>query len=130
MRHCIVSGAYESAIWTAGPDSALDFRNNVVTGCEMVWVKNPQNPATYRAVNCHFSGNRHMLAEYDREAGAPKPTEKMYLEGGVPRQDSLVQLVRKADVETPRDYLHVVPGTPGSELGAGLFRAPRPQARH
>jgi hypothetical protein len=25
------------------------------------------------------------------------------------------------DVPVPRDYLHVAPGTAGSELGAGLF---------
>jgi len=70
-----------------------------------------------------MAGNHHLIGKFlpTYEAGTSDLT---YVMQNV-IVDGEIALVKKVDVELPGDYLHVVPGTLGSELGAGLHMAPR-----
>ena len=127
MRCCIVDQAEETAIWTAREDLDFEFRNNVVTGCAFVWCRNGVNTSRYEAVNCLFAGNTCLLAE--NENSAPVQTKALFLTGVYRIREARVELVRRMAERVPRDYLHVPEGSPGAELGAGLFVKPGPRGR-
>ena len=38
MRNCLFDGMYSSTVWTAGIAGDFDYRNNVVTGANYVWI--------------------------------------------------------------------------------------------
>jgi hypothetical protein len=123
MTYCIVDGSYESGIWVASPDEVFEFHHNIITRCEWAWIHNRQNTVQYPLSNSIMTGNRHLIGKFlaTYEAGTSDLT---YVMQNV-IVDGEIALVKKVDVELPGDYLHVVPGTLGSELGAGLHMAPR-----
>jgi len=73
----------------------------------------------YRVADCIVGGNK-FYSGYGTESGATGPTgqEVTYQESNVVKNGK-VALVKD---KTASRYLHVVQGTLGSDLGAGLFR--------
>jgi len=119
MRYCIVDGAKISAVWTCGTDEDFEFHHNVVTRSEYFWLRKRGTPKTYRIRDCVVTWNKH-YSGYGIETGATGQTgpEICYAEERVVKEGK-VALDRKRE---SRDYLHVVAGTLGAELGAGLFK--------
>lgn len=126
MRYCIVEGARISGVWTCETDEDFAFHHNIVTGSEYFWLRKRGAPQTYRVRDCVVSGNRH-FSGYGVAAGATGPTgtEIRFAEEGV-EKDQAAKLQRSRG---SKHYLHVIPGTPGSQLGAGLFKQLRETAR-
>ncbi len=122
MTNSIVYGATQSGVWTAWPDKEFTFRNNIIANCNHAWVKNSDNTTVYTLENCVIAGNRN----YQTVSGATlfprafKVTETNIVKNG---EIKLRTMDDNADNPLPLNYLHVMPGTPGSELGAGLFTA-------
>jgi hypothetical protein len=121
MRYCIVDGAKISGIWTCATDEDFEFHHNIVTRSEYFWLRKRGTPKTYRIHDCLVTGNRN-YSGYGVETGATGQTGQ---EIGFDEQRVMkagkVELEKKRE---SRDFLQVVPGTPGSELGAGLFLKP------
>ncbi|MHC4581149.1 MAG: DUF1565 domain-containing protein [Planctomycetota bacterium] len=119
MRYCIVDGAYIAGVWTCQTAEDLEFHNNIVTRSEYFWMrKRIDNPKRYRIHDCIVAGNSN-YSGYGVESGPTGLTgpEVIYEEENIFKQGSLV--IEKD--KRKRNYLHVVAGTPGSRLGAGLF---------
>ncbi len=118
MRYCIVEGAKISGVWTCETDQDFEFHDNIVTGSEYFWLRKRGAPRTYRVRDCVVSGNKH-YSGYGVATGATGPTgsEISFAEERV-EKDQAVMLER--DRRSKR-YLHVLPDTMGSQLGAGLF---------
>lgn len=118
MRYCIVEGAKISSVWTCETDEDFEFHHNIVTGSEYFWLRKWGAPKTYRVRDCVVSGNKH-YSGYGVAAGATGPSgpEISFVEERV-EKDRAVTLQRS---RASKHYLHVVPGTPGSQLGSGLF---------
>lgn len=119
MRYCIVDRAKISGVWTCETDEDFEFHHNIITRCKYFWLRKRGAPKTYRLHDCIVAGNEN-YSGYGVETGAIGATgpEIHYAEERVVKEGAVV-LERKRD---SRNYLHVVPGTPGNELGAGLFQ--------
>jgi len=124
ITNSIIYGSTQSGIWTASADSGFVFRNNIVANCLHFWIKNGNNPTVYSIENCFISNNRYFFA-------IPIDDDKMNTEGFEIREYNVqkegVLLLRPKGKAThydlPVDYLHAIPGSPGYELGAGLFKS-------
>ena len=118
MRYCIVEGAKISGVWTCDTDEDFAFHHNIITGSEYFWLRKRGAPKTYRVRDCVVTGNKH-YSGYGVAAGARGPTgpEIRFTEERV-EKDKAVTLQRS---RRSKHYLHVLPDTPGSQLGAGLF---------
>ncbi|MFC1481684.1 right-handed parallel beta-helix repeat-containing protein [Candidatus Neomarinimicrobiota bacterium] len=119
MNYCIIDGGYETGIWTAAPDKDFKFHHNIITRCANAWIHNTSNTTKYNLSNCIITDNEKYVSRWTNENG-PVQSEQSYIEDNI-IWEGTVQLVKKTDVSIPKDYLHVVPGTLGSDLGAGLF---------
>jgi hypothetical protein len=119
MRYCIVDGAYISGVWTCQTAEDFEFNHNIVTRSEYFWMrKRIDNPREYRLYDCVVTDNNN-YSGYGVESSPTGLTgdEVAYDERNVIKQGTVVlERDRKA-----RNYLHPVAGSPGSDLGAGLF---------
>ena len=119
MRYCIVDGAYISGVWTCQTAEDFEFHHNIVTRSEYFWMrKRIDNPVKYRVHDCVVAGNRY-YSGYGVESGPTGLTgdEVTYEETNIIREGRVI-LEKDRKV---RNYLHPVSGSPGSDLGAGLF---------
>ncbi len=119
MRYCIVDGGYISGVWTCQTGEDFEFHHNIVTRTDYFWMREAGKPVKYRVHDCVVAGNRH-YSGYGVESGPTGPTgpETTYDERNVVKTGDVVLEMNT----NARDHLHVVPGTLGSNLGAGLFR--------
>ena len=120
MRYCIVDGGLISGVWTCKTADDFEFHHNIVTRCEFFWIRKAGEPLTeYRLHGCVVTDNKH-FSGYGVESGPTGETgpEITYREEDVIKAGHV--LLEKD--KRKRDYLHVVEGTLGSGLGAGLFK--------
>jgi hypothetical protein len=122
MRFCIVDGGRQSGVWTCQTVEDFEFHHNVVIDTEFFWLrKRIESPKKYKMRDCvvnvkNYSG----YGVATGPTGQTKP-EVTYDETGIIK-DKPVLLVRD---KKAKYHLHVVPGTLGSDLGAGLFKKKR-----
>ena len=123
MHYCIVEGAKLSGVWTCDTDKDFEFHHNVITQCEYFWLRKRGTPKTYLVRNSVVTEYKQ-YSGYAVESGATGITgpEIRFEEEGVVKVGKVV-LERERGV---RNYLHVVRGAPGAELGAGLFTKAQP----
>ncbi|MHC4725868.1 MAG: right-handed parallel beta-helix repeat-containing protein [Planctomycetota bacterium] len=119
MRYCIVEGGHISGVWTCQTAEDFEFEHNTVTGCEYFWLRKAGDEQRYRINDCVVSKNKY-YSGYGTAAGASGQTgpEVTYDEKNVTKEGDVVTEKNKK----ARNYLHVVPGTFGYKLGAGLFK--------
>lgn len=123
MRYCIVDGAYISGVWTCRTAEDFEFRHNIVTNSEYFWMRERiNNPRTYRVLDCIITNNNH-YSGYGVENGPTGRTgpEVTYKDQNIIKEGNISFIVDKR----ARNYLHPVPNTLGSDLGAGLFNKPK-----
>ena len=118
MRYCIVDGAYMSGAWTCQTKENFEFHNNVITNCEYFWIRKKRDCQKYKINNCVIIGNKH-FSGYGTPAGPTGETEEeVSFEENEITRNSVVLF--NSDKKS-RNYMHIVEGSAGSELGAGLF---------
>jgi len=119
MRYCIVDGAYISGVWTCRTAEDFEFHHNIITRSEYFWMREKiDNPKTYHLYDCVVTDNKN-YSGYGVENGPTGLTgdEVTYDEKNIIKQGTIVlEKDKKA-----RNNLHPVAGSPGSDLGAGLF---------
>ena len=118
MRYCIVDGAKISGVWTCDTDEDFEFHHNIVTRSRYFWLRKRGAAKTYRVSECLVADNAH-YSGYGVEAGPTGETgsEITFRESDVVKRGPVILETNRQS----RSYLHVVPGTLGAELGAGLF---------
>ncbi|HUT45715.1 MAG TPA: right-handed parallel beta-helix repeat-containing protein [Sedimentisphaerales bacterium] len=120
MRYCIVDGAYISGVWTCQTAEDFEFHHNIITRSEYFWIrKRIDNPRKYQVHDCIITGNES-YSGYGVESGPTGRTgdEVTYEERNIIKQGTVVLGKDKK----ARNYLHPAAGSPGSDLGAGLFK--------
>jgi hypothetical protein len=128
LTNSIIFGANQ-AVWTAWPDKDFKFENNIVSNCRYVWVKNDFNPTKYSINNCIIVNNKYYKGVPDSvrlNPGEFEINEKNVIKTG----EISLRLIDNddkppldhVDKPLPKDYLHIIPGTPGYDMGAGLFK--------
>jgi len=119
MSRCIVDGAYIAGVWTCQTAEDFEFGHNIVTRSEYFWMRKSRDKQKYQLHDCIVSNNKY-YSGYGIESGPTGQTgpEVTYEEKNVIREGQVVLVKDKR----ARNYLHVVEGTFGDDLGAGLFR--------
>jgi len=126
MRYCIVDGAYTSGVWVCQTAEDFEFHNNIITRSKYTWMRNSSNQRKYRLHDCIITDNEFYSGECgsDWELKVTGP-EIAYNEKEVIKTGKVVlEMGNGIDLPVPRNFLHPVPGTLGSGLGAGLFTKP------
>lgn len=130
MRYCIVDGADIAAVWVCQTDTDFDFHHNIITRSQYVWMRAPNNKKKYVVRDCIITGNKYdsgfgTASEIYGQSG-PEVTveEKNVKRTGMIQLQKAIVTPEALSVVRPREYLHVIPNTTGSELGAGLFIKP------
>jgi hypothetical protein len=119
MTYCIVYGTSESAVYPCYTDKDFIFKNNVISNCRIFWSTCPEfNTAQYSldscvVVNCEiYTGN------------GEKPVTFALNETNVIKEGNIsLRKINTIWQPLPKDHLHVIPGTLGYEIGAGLFKS-------
>lgn len=119
MRYCIVDGGYISGVWTCHTGEDFDFQNNIIAGCEYFWIRRKGDEQKYKIKNCIITDNR-FYSGYGVESGATGQTgsEVIFDEENVIKEGRVILEKNKK----ARNYLHIVEGSFGYKLGAGLFK--------
>jgi hypothetical protein len=120
MRYCIIDGGHISGVWTCQTAGDFEFHHNIVSRCEYFWMRKAGDKQRYRISDCIVSKNKY-YSGYGSAAGPSGRTgpEVTYEEKNVTRKGEVVLEKNKK----ARNYLHPLPGTLGSDLGAGLFKS-------
>jgi hypothetical protein len=121
MHHNLVIGNYGAAVWTWSAAEDFKYYNNVVANANIFWVLNKDERASFNLTNSLVSGYNELV----NKGGGPhnfgvKADPKKLKFGG----DVIIKKESNVEIEedqTKRNYLHLKPGTPGANLGAGLF---------
>ena len=119
VRNCIIAGCDISGIWTCQTKEDLIFENNIVADCKYAWMRKPGDRHTYSMRNCVVSNVEFLSGS--GEAFGPfqvTPDSIVFIKERVSEEGQITLQTRKSS----RDYLHVVRGTHGSDLKAGLFK--------
>jgi hypothetical protein len=121
MRNTLAVGNYVTGAWLCGVGEDFEFSGNVMSANKSAVLF--QGPVgKYDLAKSLFAGNENL---YGSGFGPPvnfKPLQPSVL--ALPPSSSVAAKPVEVDLDqSKRNYLHVVAGTPGSELGAGLFTA-------
>jgi hypothetical protein len=128
LTNSIIFGANQ-AVWTAWPDKDFKFENNIVSNCRYVWVKNNFNPTKYSINNCIIVNNQYYKGVPDSvhlnpgefELNEYNVTKKGEISLRLIDNDDK-PLLLSVDNPLPSDYMHIIPGSLGYDMGAGLFK--------
>jgi hypothetical protein len=119
ITNSIIYGTTQSAVWTAWPDKDFIFENNIVANCNYVWMKNSFNNTRYVMNNCIVVNNNNYQGDESRQ-----PAQFALDENNVIKNGKVLLRKKESNVHLPlpKDYLHIIPGTLGYDMGAGLFK--------
>ncbi|MCC7009589.1 MAG: hypothetical protein IT184_12305 [Acidobacteria bacterium] len=143
MRHCVFDGMYSSTVWTAGIAGDFDYRKNVVTGANYVWIYQSgasaqadaaggraqlgggtQERTPYGVIDSYFGGNKKLAGTGTGARVEFADIDPSFLQmSGTRIVDQPVELERDS---TKRNYLHPAAGSPAATIGAGLFTTSTP----
>jgi hypothetical protein len=118
----VVYGAFQTAIWTAWPDNDFLFENNIITRCKHAWIANSFNKTKYSLNNSIIVNNQYYQGVADESGVHPREFEVN--ENNIIKEGEIILRLPAENVDEPLpiDYLHIVPGSLGYEIGAGLFK--------
>jgi hypothetical protein len=123
LTNSIIYGSYEGAIWF-GKFSDIKFRNNIVANNRCFWVSMKDYEPHYVFENSVIVNNDIFMGV--NNDGLIEPDSKIKPSLRQIQQSGQVQLQMVSTDTIPKHYLHPVKGSPGSELGAGLFLVYKP----
>ncbi|MBN2348085.1 MAG: hypothetical protein JXJ22_04570 [Bacteroidales bacterium] len=115
-------------IWIGSPEKEFQFEYNIVSNCNYVFIKRITNTTKYQVENCIVVKNKYFTGIPD--SVRLNPVEFEMIEKNVQKQGEISLILTgnddkpvllSVDEPLPNDYMHPVPGSPGYNLGAGLF---------
>ena len=118
----IVYGAFQTAVWLAWPDNDFLFKNNIITNCKHAFIKNYFNNTKYSIDNSYIVNNQFYQGVAD--SSGVHPEEFALNETNITKEGEISLRLPDENVDKPLpvDYLHIIPGTTGYNLKAGLFK--------
>ena len=118
MKYCIVDGAYISGVWTCQTAEDFEFHHNVITNSEYFWMRKRGDRQKYKIEKCVIVGNKYWSG-YGTASGPTGQTsdEVNYAHVDIIAKGTLIFDANKMS----RNYMHIVEGSVGYDLGAGLF---------
>jgi len=110
------------AVWLAWPDRDFVFNNNVIANCNYALIKDDFNSFKYSIENSVIVNNKFYMGIASNNGLKPDAfniNENNIVKTG---EVSLKTMNENVDDALPVDYLHVLPNSPGYNIGAGLFK--------
>jgi hypothetical protein len=119
MRNCIVDEALIAGVWTCQTAVDFDCRRNIVINSQYFWLRKPGDTGKYHIRDCIVANNR-FYSGYGVETGPVAQTgpEVEYLETNTAKTGRVLLDYDK----NSRNFLHIITGTFGHDIGAGLFK--------
>jgi len=121
MHHNLFVNTYGALVWSWSTTEDFKFYNNVISNANVIWVLNKDAKNTFAIENSIFVGYNELVNKGGGAAGFGEKADPTKLKLG---KDVILKKEGNLQIEEDpikRNYLHLVPGTMGSELGAGLF---------
>jgi len=121
VHHNLFIGNYGAAVWSWTAAEDFKFYNNVVASTNVFWVLNRDEKVSFSLSNSIVIGYNELV---NKGGGAFSFGEKGNPDRLKFGKDVFIKKEGNLQIEedpTKRNYLHLIPGSQGSELGAGLF---------
>lgn len=121
MHHNLMIDNYGAAVWSWSVADDFKFYNNVISNNNVFWEVGRDEKRTYTIANSIVVGYNSLVNKGGGAFGYGEPTDPKRLIYG---NDVIIKKEGSLQVEkdqTKRNYLHLVPGTMGADLKAGLF---------
>lgn len=121
MHHNLIVNIYGAAVWSWSLAEDFKYYNNVVTNAETFWILNKDEKNSFNLSNSLVVGYNQLVNKGGGPAGLGDPADVSKLklvENVTIQKEGGLEIVKDP---TSKYYLHIAPGTLGSELGAGLF---------
>ena len=121
MHHNLIIDNYGAAIWSWSVADDFKFYNNVVSNTNVFWEVGRDDIRNYTFTNSVVVGYHSLVNKGGGAFGYGEPADPGRLHYG---NDVMIKKEGSLQIEkdpSKRNYMHIVPGTLGSDLGAGLF---------
>jgi hypothetical protein len=108
-------------VWTWSAAEDFKYYNNVVVNTNVFWILNRDGKNAYNLSNSMVIGYNELVNKGGGPAGFGEKASPDKLKLGsdvVIKKEGKMQIIEDPN---SRNYLHLVPGTLGADLGAGLF---------
>lgn len=112
---------YGAAVWSWTAAEDFRFYNNVVVNTNVFWILNRDEKVSFQLSNSLIIGYNELVY---KGGGAFGFGEKGNPDKLIIGKDVVIKKEGTLQIEEDparRNYLHIIPGTQGSDLGAGLF---------
>mgnify|MGYP003632065353 CR=1 FL=1 len=121
MHHNLIVDNYGGAVWAWTVAADFKYYNNVVSNTNVFWEIGKNEQMTYNLSNSIVLGYNELVNKNGGAFGYGEPADTSKL---IYKNDVIIK--KKGEVEldknpTSKNYLHLKPGSIGSELGVGLF---------
>jgi hypothetical protein len=121
MHHNLIVDSYGGVVWTWSATEDFKFYNNVISNANVLWILEKEEKLSYRMDNSIVVGYNSLA----NKGGGPQgfgekadPAKIKINKDVILKKEGKLEIV---DDQTSKLYLHIKPGTLGSDLGAGLF---------
>ncbi len=121
MHHNLIIGNYGAAVWSWSVADDFKYYNNVVADANIFWVLSKDEKVSFNLSNSMVLGYNELVNKGGGAQGFGEKGDSTKLKFG---KDVIIKKEGKLEIEedqTKRNYLHLKPGTPGANIGAGLF---------
>jgi len=121
MHHNLIIDNYGGGVWAWSVAEDFKFYNNVISNINVFWEVGRDENRIYSISNSVVVGYNSLVNQGGGASGYGEPSDPGRLQYG---DDVIIKKEGSLKIEkdpTRRDYMHLVPGTLGSDLGAGLF---------
>jgi hypothetical protein len=121
VHHNLFIGNYGANIWSWSAAEDLKFYNNVIGNTNIIWILNKDEKTSFSLSNSLIVGYNELVNKGGGPAGFGEKADPGKLKLG---KDVIIKKEGTLQIEenpVNRNYLQLIPGTTGSELGAGLF---------
>ncbi len=121
VHHNLFIGNYGAAVWSWSAAEDLKFYNNVVENTNIFWILNRDEKASFSLSNSLIAGYNELVNKGGGPTGFGEKGNPDKLKLGknvVIKKEGTLQI---DEDPTSRNYLQLMTGTPGTELGVGLF---------
>ncbi len=121
MHHNLIIDSYGGIVWTWSATDDFKFYNNVVSNANVLWMLEKDEKLSYSIEHSIVVGYNSLVNKGGGAHGFGEKADQTKLSIN---KDVILKKSGKLEIiedQTSRNYLHIKPGTLGSNLGAGLF---------
>lgn len=121
MHHNLIIDSYGGIIWTWAATEDFKFYNNVISNANVLWMLDKEEKVSYNIEKSVIVGYNSLVNKGGGAHGFGEKGNQKKIKFGknvILRKEGKLKIVED---QTSKLFLHIEPGTLGSDLGAGLF---------